>query len=333
MSAAAFLPPLQSGGLITNYYCTSRCAHCLYCSSPGWERQYINPMVAERNLAKARAAGCRSMHIGGGEPFLSINGLKDVIALFGPAGMGLDYVETNSSWFRNHEDAVAKLLLLKKAGLRTLLVSISPFHTEHIPFKKVEGVMRACEKTGIGIFPWVEGFIEEIKNLGIEKTHSLDEFEEAFGPGYVSSIPGRYWVSMKGRALFTFAPYMPETETEEILAAHPGPCGELKDTSHFHMDLFGSYVPGLCPGLALGVEDVTSFIAAPRSSSEYPFLSILGIEGINGLLEAVLGEYGFEPKETYVSKCAICFDIRRFLVVEKRVESRDLSPADHYRQI
>jgi len=286
-------------------------------------------MVAERDLVMARAAGCRSMHIGGGEPFLHVEGLKEVISIFRSAGMGLDFVETNSSWYKNHDDAVSKLIFLKKAGLKTLLISISPFHTEQIPFRKVEGVMKACEAAGIGIFPWVDDFIDDIKRLGTEETHSLKEFEEAYGPGYVSSIPSRYWVSMKGRALYTYAPYMEERKTEEILAEHPGPCSELRNTSHFHMDLFENYVPGLCPGLAMGAEDVT----APLSAEEYPFLSLLAGEGINGLFQALRERYGFEPEETYVSKCDLCFDIRRFLVLEKGVESRDLSPQEHYRQV
>lgn len=327
--SAAFLPALQSGGLITNYYCTSRCAHCLYGSSPSWQKQYINPMVAERDLVMARAAGCRSMHIGGGEPFLHMEGLKEVISIFRSTGMRLDYVETNSSWYKNHDDAVNKLMTLKKAGLKTLLISISPFHAEHIPFRKVEGVMKACDTAGIGIFPWVDGFISDIKGLGTEETHSLKEFEETYGPGYVSSIPSRYWISMKGRALSTYAPYMENKKTDEVLAENSGPCSELRNTSHFHMDLFENYVPGLCPGLAMGVEDVT----APLSAEEYPFLSLLAGEGIQGLYQAARVNYGFEAEETYVSKCQLCSHIRCFLVLEKGVESRDLSPQEHYQQV
>ncbi len=32
---------LYSGGLITNYYCTSQCRHCLYGCSPKWPKEYI----------------------------------------------------------------------------------------------------------------------------------------------------------------------------------------------------------------------------------------------------------------------------------------------------
>jgi len=29
---------LASGGIITNYFCTSTCRHCLYNCSPRWEK-------------------------------------------------------------------------------------------------------------------------------------------------------------------------------------------------------------------------------------------------------------------------------------------------------
>ena len=38
---------LRSGGIITNYFCTSRCGHCLYNCSPQWEKEYITPLADE----------------------------------------------------------------------------------------------------------------------------------------------------------------------------------------------------------------------------------------------------------------------------------------------
>jgi len=39
---------IRSGGLITNYFCTSSCKHCLYKCSPHWEKRYIDPDIAEK---------------------------------------------------------------------------------------------------------------------------------------------------------------------------------------------------------------------------------------------------------------------------------------------
>jgi hypothetical protein len=43
---------LQSGGLITNYYYTSKCGHCLCACSAHWERLYVDVETAEKNLLK-----------------------------------------------------------------------------------------------------------------------------------------------------------------------------------------------------------------------------------------------------------------------------------------
>ena len=48
---------LISGGLITNYFCTSRCRHCLYNAGPHWDKNYIDPATAEANLRMVRALG------------------------------------------------------------------------------------------------------------------------------------------------------------------------------------------------------------------------------------------------------------------------------------
>lgn len=42
---------LQSGGVITNYTCTSRCAHCLYGCSPGWPKEYMDRDMLMRVLS------------------------------------------------------------------------------------------------------------------------------------------------------------------------------------------------------------------------------------------------------------------------------------------
>lgn len=140
---------LMSGGLITNYFCTSRCGHCLYNCSPNWEKEYITAQTAEKNLRAVRSLGCRSVHIGGGEPLLRPGGLAAVLKIAAELGVAVEYVETNSSWFKDAGSAEAFLTDLHARGLETLLVSISPFHNEHIPFFKAKGVL--SRKIGGGV--------------------------------------------------------------------------------------------------------------------------------------------------------------------------------------
>jgi len=115
------------------------------------------------------------MHIGGGEPLLNPDGVASVLQTAQEVGMGIEYVETNSSWYRDHEQACHFLGHLRNAGLSTLLVSISPLHNEYIPFAKVKGVIKACQQSGISVFPWISEFAADLDIFDERQKHSLEE--------------------------------------------------------------------------------------------------------------------------------------------------------------
>lgn len=319
---------LSSGGLITNYYCTSRCAHCLYCCSPRWEKRYIDGTTARLNLEKIRALGCPAVHVGGGEPFLDRQGLLRVLEVARETGVRIDYVETNSSWYQDLDSAVARLQELKARGLETLLVSISPFHNEYIPFQKVKGVIEACRVTRMAAFPWVSDFYRELDAFDPAITHRLAEYGERFGADYLRRIPARYWIHFGGRAVRTFAPILETYDCDAILSRDRRGCRELQNVTHFHLDLFGNYIPGLCSGLAFLRDD----LGAPLTADKYPLLARLHEAGINGLFE--MGrEQGFEASGSYLSKCHLCLDIRRYLVLDRKLAFPELAPLGFYENL
>ena len=319
---------LQSGGLITNYYCTSRCRHCLYNCSPDWPKEYISAQDAETAFQTIRSLGCRAVHIGGGEPLLRPNALSAVLEAAVRSGMHIDYVETNSSWYRDPDSAEELLAGLKQKGLQTLLVSISPFHNEHIPFARVSGVMAAARSVGMQLFPWVEGFIPDLSALDAGQPHPLAEFEAHFGRDYLHQVLQRYWIHMGGRALSAFRRILPEKSLSRVLEEASSSCAaELSDTSHFHIDLYGNYVPGLCAGLAIRSQDLGTQLDA----SEYPVLGLLVGQGIGGLWQWAQDRHGFRPTRSgYINKCDLCTDIRTHLVQNTSAEFTELRPKEFY---
>ena len=320
-------PPF--GGIITNYYCTSKCRHCLYACSPYWDKEYIDRTTLERVLTKVRSLGCSSVHVGGGEPFLNRDGLRMVLETAREMGVSVEYVETNSSWFKGDSEADAVLKDLQQAGLRTLLISMSPFHNEFIPFRKVKGVIEACRRRGMAVFPWIPDFYPEIDTFDDARTHDLSEYRDRFGNDYLARIPGRYWIHYGGRALYTFAGVFQPESRDVILSGNRGGCRELLETGHFHFDLNGCYIPGLCSGLAIRSPD----LGRPLPVDEYPLLTVLYNDGINGLLEMARRDYGFQERTEYLSKCHLCTEIRRFLVLEKEIQTKELGPAGFYRNL
>lgn len=321
---------LVSGGLITNYFCASRCRHCLYNCSPNWEKNYIGPRAAEENLRAILQLGCSSVHIGGGEPLLRPDALGDILEIAASVGVAVEYVETNSAWFKDTRSAAATLLRLRKQGLQTLLVSISPFHNEYIPFAKVKGVIEAARQTGIGIFPWVSAFITDLSELAAGATHALTEFESLFGRDYVTRLPQRYWIHMGGRALETFRPYLADKSAQQIIDKNAGSCAtELLSTGHFHLDLFGNYIPGLCSGLSIAREDLGN----PLSAEKYPVLTTLFHEGLRGIFKMAQEKFNYSPaKQSYINKCDLCTEIRTFLVQNDSGVTADLNPREFYQR-
>ncbi len=89
---------LFSGGLITNYSCSSNCQHCLYACSPRRRPDYINEDDALKYFGLIGSMGCNAVHIGGGEPFLQPEKLSLVLKAASQAGVKIEYVETNSLW-------------------------------------------------------------------------------------------------------------------------------------------------------------------------------------------------------------------------------------------
>jgi hypothetical protein len=320
---------LDSGGLITNYYCTSKCRHCLYACSPAWGREYIDAETTEKNIRKIRSLGCQSIHIGGGEPFLNPSGLKTVVEIVCSLGVHIEYVETNSSWYIDKDSACEVLSSLQESGLSTLLISISPFHNEHIPFYKVKGVIEACRIVNMNIFPWIMDFYPDIDAFDDRERHPMEEYADRYGAQYLKELPSRYWIHFGGRALHTFSKVLEMRPYRDILSLNQGGCFELADVSHFHMDLFGSYIPGLCSGLSIRRDDLGDEL----SSEQYPLLHTLFFRGITGLFDLISDKHDFKPSRRYLSKCHLCLDLRRHLIFDRGAEYSELRPVGFYKYV
>lgn len=317
---------LSSGGLITNYYCSSSCKHCLYRCSPKWKKEFINDETTNNSLKIIKKLQCNSIHIGGGEPLLNPSGVYSVLKIAKNLGINIDYIETNSSWFKDLSSACEILQKIYHLGCYTLLISISPFHNEYIPFYKVKGVINACHNIGISVFPWVQSFVSDLNSFDDKTTHDLDEYVTKFGKDYIKNIPNRYWISLGGRALETFSKYNTSIKLDDLLEKSAG-CLELAQVSHFHIDLFGNYIPGLCAGLSIQAEDILNEI----TKEKYPIISYLYSDGIKGLFNFAKEKFNYKPlKQSYFSKCELCYEIRKYLVIDKNYNSIELQPKEHY---
>lgn len=320
---------LSGGGLIANYQCTARCRHCLYACSPQRRRDYISADRARETFAIIKTLYCNRVHIGGGEPLLYPGLLADVLDAARMEGIAIEYVETSAAWFTDPDRARPVLEDLMQRGVDTLLVSISPFHNEFVPYHKTRGLIETCLQVGMEVFPWVLEFCGDLERFDPSRTHGLEEYLQVFGPDYVRSIPSRYWISFGGRALETFSGLFPQKRADAVVAEAGQGCLELMNTDHFHIDLYGSYVPSLCAGLSLDMQD----LGAPFDPDAYPLISGLFGHGVGFLYEYARSRHGYVPGRLFSGTCDLCTDIRRYLVLDQGFRSRELQPVGFYENL
>lgn len=319
---------LISGGIITNYNCSSKCRHCVYASSPGWPKDYMTASVADEVFSLLKKLGCHTVHIGGGEPLLRLEKLIPVLESAARNNIGIDYIETNASWFKDEQSAVHVLKELMGHNVHTLLISIDPFHNEYIPFCKVKGLMEACSRVNMGVFPWLMEFWSDLASMDDKKPHSLEEYSRRFGKNYIISLPSRYGLNLRGRALETYKPMMRKDSYERIVK-RSAPCRLLSGVHHFHVDLYGNFIPQSCSGLSIKFSELFK----EADPDKYPVFYRLETAGIKGLADLAVQEYGYKPKPQYAGQCDLCQDIRSFLALEVEEAFPDLQPAGFYRFI
>jgi len=300
------LQRLHHGGIMANYQCNAACRHCLYACSPDRDSDYISKEAAEEICGLLVKGGCRSVHIGGGEPFLDFDGLINLLETARKTGIRVEYIETNGFWAENEGKAEKYLHALTRAGADTLCISLDPFHAEYVPFVLPLRLAEICNRNHFGYFLWQERFLQSMARVTPTKAHSRAALEEQISSSYIIDIARRYGVNMGGRAVNIEKEYVKPTPTHDLLDGSP--CRKLLSTDHFHVDLYGNFIPPGCTGIAIPLKEAVEGIP----EGKYPAFEALLSGGVAGLLKFAK-EKGFVPEDEYTSSCALCFNIRRWL--------------------
>jgi len=315
---------LSLGGIIANYKCPASCGHCLYGCSPDLEPGYIDEATAAKICKYLHNLGCRSLHIGGGEPFLNPNGLVTLIKTMADNGLQVDYIETNAAWITEDDSRNCQILTdVINAGGEHIMVSADPFHIEFIPFWKPKKLISLLQKMRIPHFVWQDRFLPILEKLDPQKTYDEHELHEALGYDVITKCAQEYGMRFNGRAFNLLRKFGKRKPAEELLES----CAELHNTNHFHVDLLGRYIPPGCVGMGIRIEDIGNEL----EPSLYPVVSRLFSGGLSELYEyAKTLEYEAEP-DGYVSKCELCFILRKYLVTHGE-QHPDLLPVGFYYQ-
>jgi len=306
---------MRHGGVMANYICTAACRHCMYASSPDRSDGYItrkadggiSKKAAENMCGLLREAGCYSVHIGGGEPFMDFEGLLALVQTLTDARISVEYIETNAYWAADNARTKKWLSELARAGGDTLCISLDPYHAEYVPIELALALAKACRDTGFGFFLWQERFLKMMTGLARGRAHSRAEMEKLISPRYICDTAKIYGIGYGGRAVGIEAEYSKKFPVEAIVDSKP--CRRLISGGHFHIDMHCRYIPSGCTGVAIPLEEAVRGIP----DSKYPVLEAL-LEGGSANLLRFARERGFIPEpDGYPSGCTLCFHIRRWL--------------------
>ncbi|MFB3890402.1 MAG: radical SAM protein [Phycisphaerae bacterium] len=336
-------------GLILTYRCDARCACCYFSCGPDRDEEMTveTAMAVWDGLASASPHGCR-IHLTGGEPYLDWPRLTEICrrakaaGLSTPGGRGpLEKVETNASWAVNERDARDRLAALDDAGMAKLAISADPYHQQFVPIDRCRLLARVAEEV-LGAsrvqVRWRDWLAEGFDTAGLPE----DTLAQVFARH--AALGRERW---NGRAATKLAGMIAGAGGPALKCAAEfadSPCKEaLLRSRHVHVDGLGRVIPGTCAGIVLGrlaVSEAGQGLARNGAVKELwerlrddhasrPIVGVLAAAGPVGLLETAM-KAGFRPAPGYLSKCHLCWDIRRRLAGQGLC-CRELGPGWMYR--
>jgi len=257
--------------------------------------------------ALLKKGGCRSVHIGGGEPFLDFDGLLTLIKTAHMHGINVEYIETNGYWAKDEALVKSRLAALLEVGADTFCISVDPFHAEYVPFASPLNLAKWCREFGFGYFLWQERFLGPMKDINPQTIHNRHALEKGISPNYINETAKSYGLRFGGRAINIEEEYTKAKPLEHVL--NDKPCRGLLSTNHFHVDMHGCFIPPGCTGIIIPLDEGINGIP----SGKYPAFEALLTGGVTDLLDFARTK-GFVPNpQGYTSSCVLCFHIRHWL--------------------
>jgi len=207
---------------------------------------------------------------------------------------------------RSGSHARETLTHLRSLGLHGLLVSASHFHAEFVKPRKTLTLIDVARDVLRGVIVWLPDFLPDLATLDPDTRLDLEALIAERGDGFALKVALRYGVIPGGRGGRLFAAH--GFHMDWPAAAQGAPCRQrLANTTHFHVDLEGNYVPGLCGGIVIPL----SLVPGPLPPGRFPVLDRLHDEGLDSLVTWAIEEHGFSPLVSgYSGACDLCTHVR-----------------------
>ncbi|MDZ7263886.1 MAG: radical SAM protein [candidate division KSB1 bacterium] len=326
------IPPLVSGGLILSYQCNCFCRHCLYASAPRWN-DWMTEQQLEHYLRQIRqfAPNQVGLHLAGGEPLLNFELTLRAVELCIEVGVPIQYVETNASWCEDDDITSYQLYMLRESGLPAILISVSPFHNEFIPFEKTDRAIRLAREIygPYNVLIYTGFFYSQLQDFNPQESMPFNNYLHTVGSeAAADSFIQHYGLIPNGRAAsklnFLFQKQPARAFFDQNCLA------ELSNPEHIHIDPYGNYIAQFCTGISLGKSGDLGQLFGGIPLQTRPLLDMLVTSGVAGLLKFAQDQFDFQPNpEGYIAKCHLCQDIRQH-IVQRTDQFEELAPMEFY---
>jgi len=277
-------------------------------------------------LQAASPHGCR-IHLSGGEPFGDWERLIAIARRAQREGLGpLEKVETNAYWATDEGLVRERLAALDAAGMGKLCISADPYHQQFVPIERCRLAARVAEEL-LGAervqVRWRDWLAEGFDTGGLDAAARRELFA-----GSAACRRDRF----NGRAADLLGDLGERKPMGEFADS---PCAEsLLRGRHVHIDGGGRVMPGTCAGIVLGRADRSSIAEIWRQlDADYAGRAVVGTLAAAGpvaLLDAARAA-GYRPRDSYASKCHLCWELRRSLAAAGGYEA-ELGPMRLYRR-
>lgn len=282
----------------------------------------------KRYLAELRGHPLESLWIYGGEPFLYLDVLAEVIKI-SKKGIPRIGVLTNGYWATSPSTGLRKLSQLKQVGLNAIMISTDGLHAEAVSPDLALNAVRAALKVG---FNKVIASVAFIPPRRISNPIN-DRSEEIWAKlkGKPDLLLEENPVTFIGRAADELSDYYQPRKVKAAQKCKPPNYidGSFDEPLGLEIDPHGWAM--ICPGFSLGNarrQPLTKLIEQYGNSGSTLWRIFLS-EGPAGLLK-LAQEKGYDQRALYVSDCHLCYEVRKFL---QPYYPEHLAPAGCYNEI
>ncbi len=274
------------------------------------------------------------IHLGGGEPFLNFELTLRAVELAIEHDVPLHYVETNAFWCEDDDLTAYQFNLLRDSGLPAVLISVSPFHNEFIPFERTDRAINIARDIygPYNVLVYTSFFYNQLQDYNPKIQIPFNRYLNTVGHEQAArSFVEHFGLIPIGRAASQLN-YLYQKRPAEAYF-HQNCYAELTNPEHIHIDPYGNYIASFCAGLSLGDAHQLGSLIEGIDLAERPILDILVHSGVEGLLKLAQDQFNFQPDpQGYIAKCHLCQEIRTH-IVQYTDQFIELTPVEFYKYL